>query len=123
MLEAFRAGEFDQIEIIGEADERDFFELCFKEKLLEGLAAEMPTARQKQEIPPCKAGANGFLTKSTQPSKLLEGIEQVLRGGAPMSNHISRKVISAFRVRPNPNPDGNLSPRETEILQALPTKR
>ena len=41
VLEALGAGQFDQIEIIGQADERDFFELCFKEKLLEGLAAGM----------------------------------------------------------------------------------
>jgi hypothetical protein len=31
VLEAFRQGEFDQIEIIGEADQKEFFELCFRE--------------------------------------------------------------------------------------------
>jgi len=51
VLEAFRRGEFDQIEIIGHADEKEFFELCFKEKVLEGLAKEMPTARTKEEVP------------------------------------------------------------------------
>lgn len=51
VLEAFRQGEFDQIEIIGEADEKEFFELCFREKILEALAEGMPTARQKIEVP------------------------------------------------------------------------
>jgi hypothetical protein len=51
-LEAFRCGEFDQIEIIGEADEKEFFELCFKEKILSRLAQSMPTARKKLEVPP-----------------------------------------------------------------------
>ena len=51
VLEAFRRGEFDQIEIIGQADEKEFFELCFKEKLLPALAKEMPTARKKEEVP------------------------------------------------------------------------
>lgn len=51
VLDAFRQGEFDQIEVIGEADEKEFFELCFKEKILEGLAKEMPTARKKEEVP------------------------------------------------------------------------
>jgi hypothetical protein len=51
VLEAFRRGEFDQIEIIGHADEKEFFELCFKEKILEALAKEMPTARKKEEVP------------------------------------------------------------------------
>jgi len=51
VLEAFRRGEFDQIEIIGQADEKEFFELCFKEKLLEALAQTMPTARTEEEVP------------------------------------------------------------------------
>ena len=51
VLAAFRRGEFDQIEIIGQADEKEFFELCFKEKLLAALAKEMPTARKKEEVP------------------------------------------------------------------------
>jgi hypothetical protein len=51
VLEAFRQGEFDGLEILGQADEKAFFELCFKEKLLEGLAATMPTARKKEEVP------------------------------------------------------------------------
>lgn len=51
VLEAFRTGEFDQIEIIGEADEKEFFELCFREKILEALAGQMPTARKKEEVP------------------------------------------------------------------------
>jgi hypothetical protein len=51
VVEAFRRGEFDQIEIIGHADEKQFFELCFKEKILEALAKEMPTTRKKEEVP------------------------------------------------------------------------
>jgi hypothetical protein len=51
VLEAFRRGEFDQIEIIGYADEKQFFELCFQEKILQALAQEMPTARKKEEVP------------------------------------------------------------------------
>ena len=51
VLEALRRGEFDQIEIIGQADEKQFFELCLKEKILTDLAEEMPTARKKEEVP------------------------------------------------------------------------
>lgn len=50
VLEAFRRGEFDQLEIIGEADEKEFFELCFREKILQVLAESMPTARKKIEV-------------------------------------------------------------------------
>jgi hypothetical protein len=51
VLEAFRRGEFDHLEIIGEADEKEFFELCFQEKMLEALAKTMPTEREKEEVP------------------------------------------------------------------------
>jgi hypothetical protein len=51
VLEAFRRGEFDGLEILGRADEKAFFELCFREQLLEALAEPMPTARQKEEVP------------------------------------------------------------------------
>jgi hypothetical protein len=51
VLESLRRGEFDQIEIVGQADEKEFFELCFKEHILEDLAKGMPTVRKKEEIP------------------------------------------------------------------------
>lgn len=51
MLEAFRRGEFDQLEIIGQADEKEFFELCLKEKIMDALAEAMPTSRKKEEVP------------------------------------------------------------------------
>lgn len=51
VLEAFRQGDFDGLEILGQADEKAFFELCFREHLLEALAQSMPTARKKEEVP------------------------------------------------------------------------
>lgn len=51
VLEAFRQGDFDGLEILGQADEKAFFELCFREKLLAALAESMPTARKKEEVP------------------------------------------------------------------------
>ncbi len=51
VLEAFRRGEFDQLEIIGQADEKEFFELCLKERILDALARALPTQRKKEEVP------------------------------------------------------------------------
>ncbi len=51
VLEALRRGEFDALEIIGEADEREFFERLFREKLLARLAATMPGKPKKEEVP------------------------------------------------------------------------
>jgi len=39
------------LDVIGQADERDFFHRCFQEHLLEKLAESMPTARKKEEVP------------------------------------------------------------------------
>lgn len=67
-----------------------------------------------------KAGATGYLIKHVPPEEILEAIRQVHQGGAPMSSHIARMVVTAFRepVRAEAE-DLRLSARETEILRLL----
>lgn len=66
-----------------------------------------------------KAGATGYLIKTTQPSKLLDSIVEVYNGGSPMSSHIARKVVMSFKeTEVNPELE-KLSPREKEILEHL----
>ncbi len=43
-----------------------------------------------------KAGANGYLVKSSPPEQLLAAIRDVSTGGAPMSSHIANKVVQTF---------------------------
>jgi DNA-binding NarL/FixJ family response regulator len=67
-----------------------------------------------------KAGADGYLVKSSPPEVLLEAIDDVRRGGSPMSSHIARKVVRHFHlVGPSPEESENLSPREQEVLNLL----
>lgn len=67
-----------------------------------------------------KAGANGYLIKRVATDKLLEAIEDVCTGGAPMSCHIARKVVQYFhQAGPSDEVSENLSPRETQILELL----
>jgi hypothetical protein len=47
----FVGGEFDGLEIIAREDETAFFERGFRERLLDALAAQMPTQRDKEEVP------------------------------------------------------------------------
>lgn len=64
-----------------------------------------------------EAGASGYLLKRTPPEKLLEAIQEVHAGGAPMSSYIARKVVQSFRQRGQASPEiAELSPREEEIL-------
>lgn len=67
-----------------------------------------------------KAGATGYLTKTTQPSKLLDAIVEVYKGGSPMSSHIARKVVASFQPDARENKElQKLTEREREILQLL----
>lgn len=61
------------------------------------------------------AGAMGYLTKSSSFVKILSAIEDVLEGGAPMSSHIAKMVVSSFQKSQN----SPLSGRETEVLTLL----
>jgi DNA-binding NarL/FixJ family response regulator len=64
-----------------------------------------------------KAGASGYLVKTTPPADVLDAIRALKAGGAPMSASIARKVVTAFRS-PDPATAG-LTPREREVLDHL----
>jgi DNA-binding NarL/FixJ family response regulator len=64
-----------------------------------------------------QAGAHGYLLKRSSPDKILEAIEDVSRGGAPMSSNIARKVVQSFESKgPSLRDQANLTPREEQIL-------
>ncbi|MCP5527735.1 MAG: response regulator transcription factor [Verrucomicrobiales bacterium] len=67
------------------------------------------------------AGATGYLLKRTPRAELLEAIQDVRRGGSPMTAHIARKVVQSFqKSAPTDVPAAdNLSPREQEVLDLL----
>lgn len=51
VIEAFRRGEFDYLEGVGEISETDFFRTITTRKILEKLAATYPSPCQKEEVP------------------------------------------------------------------------
>lgn len=64
------------------------------------------------------AGASGYLLKNSTFTQLLEAIEDVQNGGAPMSPSIAKKVLSSFQKR-TPKSNYGLSAREMEVLRYL----
>jgi DNA-binding NarL/FixJ family response regulator len=65
-------------------------------------------------------GASGYLLKRTPPPEILQAIEEVCRGGAPMSSYIARKVVQSFQRRGQSARDTeNLTAREVETLHLL----
>ena len=67
------------------------------------------------------AGASGYLLKRTPRAELLTALQEVIRGGSPMTTHIARIVVQSFqKSQPAPQPpEGNLSAREQEVLDCL----
>lgn len=67
-----------------------------------------------------KAGAHGYLLKSTSREKLLDALEELHGGGSPMSTNIARKVIEAFEKRNQPSDELNtLTNKEKQTLELL----
>lgn len=70
------------------------------------------------------AGASGYILKNDPPHKFIEAINEVHRGGAPISSAVAKKVLGFFAnqnvilVSPT-NEDYHLSEREKEILSLM----
>lgn len=60
-------------------------------------------------------GAVGYLTKNIEEEELIDALDQVVAGGAPMSAQIAKMVVASFQV----NRESPLSDRETEVLGLL----
>jgi DNA-binding NarL/FixJ family response regulator len=66
------------------------------------------------------AGATGYLLKQTPREELLAALQDVHRGGSPMTSNIARRVVQSFRQTPAPAAEGAvLSSREQEVLDML----
>lgn len=68
-------------------------------------------------------GASGYLIKPSTPHKILESIQEVLDGGAPMSPSIARQVLLKIQAQAGglsgPSPDAVLTPAESRVLELL----
>jgi DNA-binding NarL/FixJ family response regulator len=64
-------------------------------------------------------GANGYILKNSSFVHLLEAIENVLQGGAPLSPLIAKKVLQSFQHSTPERLPYRLSDREGEVLKYL----
>ncbi|MEY2410620.1 MAG: hypothetical protein QOF48_3290 [Verrucomicrobiota bacterium] len=95
---------------------REFKQLCPRVQIIM-LTVEADSARVFESL---KAGATGYLVKHVAPEEILEAIQEVHDGGAPMSSQVARMVVGVFRETvPKPATTPQLSPRESEILRLL----
>jgi DNA-binding NarL/FixJ family response regulator len=67
-----------------------------------------------------RAGADGYFLKQTTPSRLIEGINEALEGGAPMTPSVARRVLRMVEAKPAQKAEEfQLTEREQEILALL----
>lgn len=67
-----------------------------------------------------QAGACGYLLKRTSAAGIIEAVNEVRNGGAPMTSEIARKLVHAFQTPANlKSSDVELTKREREILKLM----
>ena len=65
------------------------------------------------------AGADGYMLKNTSPLQLVNALQEVMLGGAPMSPFVAQKVFQHFRNNNTLSEKFDLTAREKEILELL----
>ena len=64
-------------------------------------------------------GASGYLSKRASADEVVQGIRDVMRGGAAMSPQIARRVLNIFAQLNAPGVDYGLTNREKDVLNEL----
>jgi DNA-binding NarL/FixJ family response regulator len=82
------------------------------------------SGEQRDVLEAVKAGATGYLVKSASREELVEAVRRVARGDTVFTPGLAGLVLGEFRRMadgPEPEPDNELTPRETEILKMVAT--
>jgi DNA-binding NarL/FixJ family response regulator len=99
-------------------------------EMLAALRVQVPTSRllvlgcyddELRVAEMLRAGAQGYLVKTSELAEVIDGIRCIARGGAPLSHRIAGAVVRAMR-RPAPESTGGLdalTPRERQVLRLL----
>lgn len=66
-----------------------------------------------------RAGAEGYILKSTPVEKIVQSIRDVHHGGAVITPSIALRITRFFNTQPVRENENNLSEREREVLQLL----
>ena len=90
-------------------------------KLLPGTHVVMLTVFEdtRSIFPALAAGANGYLLKRFVADRLIDSIQEVLSGGAPMSAPIARMVVKSLQAEGATEDGVQLTTREREVLDGL----
>lgn len=70
-----------------------------------------------------RAGASGYLTKSTAPELLLTAVTKVLRGGRYVSESLAERLAADVGASASLNPHERLSDREFDVMRGIASGR
>jgi len=99
-------------------------------ELLAALRVQVPSAKllvlscyddEFRVAEALRAGAQGYLVKTSELAEVIDGIRRIASGGAPLSQRIAGAVVRAMR-KPAPEGTGGLdalTPRERQVLRLL----
>jgi DNA-binding NarL/FixJ family response regulator len=65
------------------------------------------------------AGASGYLLKSEPMGQVMQAIDQVVAGGAPMNSRVAHRVLLMFARLSGINKDYRLNERERSVLELM----
>ena len=65
-----------------------------------------------------KAGASAYILKGSRPVELIEALNELYEGGAPMSPRIARMVIQEFKDKETDD-QNLLSQREKDVIKEI----
>jgi DNA-binding NarL/FixJ family response regulator len=99
-------------------------------ELLGALRAQLPTAKllvlsgyddEFRVAEALRAGAQGYLVKTSKLEEVIDGIRRISTGGAPLSPRIAGAVVRAMRKPQGEGAGGleALTPRERQVLRLL----
>src|SRR4051812_9115162 len=100
-------------------------------ELLGALRAQLPAAKllvlsgyddEFRVAEALRAGAQGYLVKTSRLEEVIEGIRGIIVGRAPLSPRIAGAVVNAMRKPIGPDGGGGLealTPRERQVLRLL----
>jgi len=69
------------------------------------------------------AGARGYLLKTTPSTRLLNAIEEIHSGGAPLTSNVARIIMDYMASLPRPTALDALTDRERDVLALLADRK
>ncbi len=77
------------------------------------------TPLEPEDFSGAEACENGELLKKTPPARLLESLQEVVKGGAPTPEVAARVIAILREIRPPDDSDYKLTPHELRVLKLL----